>query len=93
MNDIQGYGCEQQCGARTSASGFRSFSWFLVSRSFISQSFITIILFRFINLYFPCNNNSFGNVNRKAWIVGMLMAVILPFWKNKWGPLLKFKSN
>jgi uncharacterized protein Yka (UPF0111/DUF47 family) len=29
----------------------------------------------------------------KAWIFGMIVTVILPFLGNKWGPLLKLKSE
>ncbi|KAB2628867.1 hypothetical protein D8674_033662 [Pyrus ussuriensis x Pyrus communis] len=29
----------------------------------------------------------------KLWLVGMLFTVVIPFWKNKWWPLLKFKER
>ncbi|KAK9269988.1 hypothetical protein L1049_025561 [Liquidambar formosana] len=30
---------------------------------------------------------------RKPWVVGMLLAMILPFFRNKWGPLSLLKSK
>ncbi|XVE60545.1 hypothetical protein DITRI_Ditri05aG0137300 [Diplodiscus trichospermus] len=29
----------------------------------------------------------------KPWILGILLSVILPFWRGKWGPLLKLKEE
>ncbi|EOY15914.1 hypothetical protein QUC31_000776 [Theobroma cacao] len=29
----------------------------------------------------------------KPWILGMLFSIILPFWRGKWGPLLKLKDR
>ncbi|KAF3445949.1 hypothetical protein FNV43_RR11126 [Rhamnella rubrinervis] len=29
----------------------------------------------------------------KIWMLGMIVAVILPFWKNKWGSLQKFEKE
>lgn len=37
-----------------------------------------------IRLYYFCRN---------LWILGMVISVVLPFWKSKWGPLLKLKSK
>ncbi|GAV83247.1 hypothetical protein CFOL_v3_26695 [Cephalotus follicularis] len=30
---------------------------------------------------------------RKFWILGMLLSVVFPFWRSKWGPLLKLKNE
>ncbi|OMP07495.1 hypothetical protein CCACVL1_01292, partial [Corchorus capsularis] len=29
----------------------------------------------------------------KFWLLGMLMSVVLPFWRGKWGPLMKIKQE
>ncbi|KAF2299731.1 hypothetical protein GH714_002908 [Hevea brasiliensis] len=29
----------------------------------------------------------------KMWILGMIITVIIPFWRNKWWPLLKLKDR
>ncbi|OWM79987.1 hypothetical protein CDL15_Pgr006291 [Punica granatum] len=29
----------------------------------------------------------------KLWILGVVISVVLPFWKSKWGPLLKLKNE
>ncbi|XVE95243.1 hypothetical protein REPUB_Repub02eG0079400 [Reevesia pubescens] len=29
----------------------------------------------------------------KPWFLGILMSIILPFWRGKWGPLLKLKEE
>ncbi|KAB2093243.1 hypothetical protein ES319_A02G083400v1 [Gossypium barbadense] len=29
----------------------------------------------------------------KLWVVGIVMSIILPFWRSKWGPLLKLKDE
>ncbi|CAN6542810.1 unnamed protein product [Malus baccata var. baccata] len=40
----------------------------------------------------PLPSGPSGN-NWKLWLVGMLFSVVIPFWKNKWWPLLKFKET
>ncbi|XP_039069146.1 uncharacterized protein LOC120215565 [Hibiscus syriacus] len=29
----------------------------------------------------------------KLWVLGILLSVVLPFWRSKWGPLLKLKDE
>ncbi|XP_024932087.3 uncharacterized protein LOC112492528 isoform X2 [Ziziphus jujuba] len=34
-----------------------------------------------------------SNNSWKGWILGMVISLILPFWRSKWGPLLKIKKE
>ncbi|KAK8308998.1 hypothetical protein V6Z11_D02G099500 [Gossypium hirsutum] len=38
-------------------------------------------------------NNLSEFLSRKLWVVGLVMSIILPFWRSKWGPLLKLKDE
>ncbi|KAE8714362.1 Detected protein of unknown function [Hibiscus syriacus] len=39
---------------------------------------------------FPSNP---GPSSWKLWVMGILMSMVLPFWRSKWGPLLKLKDE
>ncbi|XP_039023327.1 uncharacterized protein LOC120155946 isoform X2 [Hibiscus syriacus] len=39
---------------------------------------------------FPSNP---GPGSWKLWVLGILMSIVLPFWRSKWGPLLKWKDE
>ncbi|MBA0856327.1 hypothetical protein Goshw_026794, partial [Gossypium schwendimanii] len=41
----------------------------------------------------PSNPGSCEFLSRKLWVVGLVMSIILPFWRSKWGPLLKLKDE
>ncbi|KAF8023376.1 hypothetical protein BT93_F0779 [Corymbia citriodora subsp. variegata] len=37
--------------------------------------------------------SSCSSHDRKFWVLGVFVSVILPFWRNKWGPLWKLKNE
>ncbi|PON49747.1 hypothetical protein PanWU01x14_227830 [Parasponia andersonii] len=39
----------------------------------------------------PSDNSSPGSW--KLWLMGILISVVVPFWKNKWGPLQKLQKE
>ncbi|XP_065880480.1 uncharacterized protein [Euphorbia lathyris] len=41
----------------------------------------------------PVVSPDLSSIPWKNWIIGMLIAVILPFWKNKFWPLTKLKDR
>lgn len=39
------------------------------------------------------SNPSWSPIGRKGWIAGIVLTMLLPFTKSKWGPLLLFKDK